>query len=178
MKILVASDLHGSLAWTKKLLSVFEMGDFDKIILLGDLYYHGPRNPLPDEYDPMGVCERLNALADKLVAIRGNCDAEVDQMISDFKFKDEYAFELAGKKIFMSHGQNFNIEQFPDENFDVMFYGHFHVNFIKEQNGKVFVNPGSVSLPKNNTKNSYAIIDENGISVFDFEQNLIQNYDF
>ena len=73
----------------------------------------------------------------------------------------------------MSHGQNFNIEQFPDEDFDVMFYGHFHVNFIKEQNGKVFVNPGSVSLPKNDTKNSYAVIYENGISVFDFEQNFL-----
>ncbi len=163
MKILVASDLHGSWTWTEKLLKKFKEEKADKLLLLGDLYYHGPRNPLPDGYDPKKVCEELNLLKDRLIVIKGNCDAEVDEMISEFDFKGVYSFEMFGKKIFASHGHKFNPDNFPDEDFDVMLYGHFHIPTITEKDKKLLVNVGSVSLPKNDSEHSYVILDETGI---------------
>ncbi len=178
MKYLIASDLHGSHAWAEKLFDIFEKGDFDKLLLLGDIYYHGPRNPLPDGYNPQKLCEKLNGLKEKLLVVKGNCDAEVDQMISEFKLEDQIKFEIHGKKVFASHGQNYNIDVFPTVDFDVMFYGHFHTCFIKEKDGKIIVNPGSISLPKNGTPNSYAVMDENGICVFDFDGNVVDKINF
>ena len=170
MKYIVASDLHGSFVWTKKLLNIFKKENADKLLLLGDLYYHGPRNPLPDGYSPMKVAEVLNGLKDKLIAIKGNCDAEVDQMISEFELQDKVNFEMFGKKVFASHGQKYNTDNLPEEDFDILLYGHFHVPEITEKNGKLFVNVGSVSLPKNNSVHSYAVLDENGIELKSLEE--------
>lgn len=178
MKYLIASDIHGSLDWINKLLNIFDSGEYDKIILLGDIYYHGPRNPFPDGYKPKAVSEVLNNIKENLLVIKGNCDAEVDQMISEFNFEDSLEFEVAGKKIFLSHGQNYNIDNFSGVDFDVMFYGHFHTGFIKEHDGKIFVNPGSISLPKNETPNSYAVLDETGVVLFDFDGNKIDEIKF
>ena len=170
MKILVASDLHGSWAWTKKLLNKFKEEKADKLLLLGDLYYHGPRNPLPDEYDPKKVCELLNGLKDKLVVVKGNCDAEVDEMISNFEFMQTYSFEIFGKKVFASHGHKYNPDNLPEEEFDIMLYGHFHVPTITEKDKKLFVNVGSVSLPKNDSEHSYVILDDLGIILKSLEE--------
>ena len=170
MKILVASDLHGSWAWTKKLLNKFEEEKADKLLLLGDLYYHGPRNPLPDEYDPKKVCEALNGLKDKLVVVKGNCDAEVDEMISNFEFGQTYSFEIFGKKVFASHGHKYNPDNLPEAEFDIMLYGHFHVPTITEKDKKLFVNVGSVSLPKNDSEHSYVILDDSGIILKSLEE--------
>ena len=178
MKFLIASDLHGSYAWTEKLLKVFNDGKFDMLVLLGDLYYHGPRNPFPDDYNPMKVSEALNKIKDKLFVLKGNCDAEVDEMISDFKFNQTLSMNIAGKTVFFSHGHNFNKENFPEGKFDVMFYGHFHKNFIEEIDGKVVVNPGSIALPKDGTTNSYATLNDEEIAIFDFDGNKINSYKF
>ena len=163
MKFVIASDLHGSWAWTEKLLKKFKEEKADKLVLLGDLYYHGPRNPLPDEYAPMKVAEALNLMKEDLIVVQGNCDAEVDQMISEFEFQQSVILDMFDKKIFISHGHKFNPDNLPDEDFDVMFFGHFHVPEITEKEKKLFVNVGSVSLPKNNSVHSYAVVDETGI---------------
>lgn len=173
MKYLLVSDIHGSLFYTKKLEEIIAKEQPNKIIFLGDLYYHGPRNPLPKEYNPMEVCKIFNRLKDKLIAIKGNCDAEVDEMISEFKFRNSYCFNFAGKKIFVSHGHHFNIDSFPNTNFDIMIYGHFHTGFIKKSNGKIFANPGSLSLPKNGTAHSYLTLENDMIFLKDENGSII-----
>lgn len=178
MKILVASDLHGSGYYARRLKEIIENENPEKIILLGDLYYHGPRNQLSLEYAPMEVANILNFFKDKIVATRGNCDAEVDQMISEFEFKEYLSQEINGKKFFFSHGHRYNMDQYPQEDFDIMVYGHFHTGFIKEEYGKIFVNSGSISLPKNGTKNSYLIINDHNIFLKDVDGNVIDEATF
>ena len=178
MKILVASDLHGSGYYARRLKEIIENENPEKIILLGDLYYHGPRNQLSLEYDPMEVANILNSFKDKIVATRGNCDAEVDQMISEFEFKEYLSQEIGEKKFFFSHGHRCNMDQYPQEDFDIMVYGHFHTGFIKEEYGKIFVNSGSISLPKNGTKNSYLIINDHNIFLKDVDRNVIDETTF
>ena len=174
MKYLVVSDIHGSSYYARKIEEIINREKPDKIILLGDLYYHGPRNPLTEEYAPKDVADILNSHKDKILAVRGNCDAEVDQMISEFKLEENLRLEIGGKKFFFTHGHKFNIDIWPKEDFDVLVYGHFHTGFIKEFEGKLFVNAGSISLPKNGTKNSYLIIDETKISLKDVGGNAIE----
>ena len=175
MKIVVASDLHGSMFWTRKLLEKIEKINPEMIILLGDLYYHGPRNPLTEEYNPQQVCECLNKIKNKLVVLKGNCDAEVDEMISEFSFEPSVSMQVGKNNIFFSHGHKYNIDNLPEGKFDVMFYGHFHTCFIKQENGKVFVNPGSISLPKGGTVNSYAVLSDEEVTIFDFDDNIIES---
>lgn len=167
MKLLIVSDIHGSSYYAQKIEEIAKKEDPDKIVLLGDLYYHGPRNELTKEYNPMEVAKVLNGLKDKLIVVRGNCDAEVDEMISEFKFEDNVQMKVNGKNVFFTHGHKYNKDQMPPANIpiDIMFYGHFHVGFIKEENGITFANPGSISLPKENSGHSYIIFDENGITL-------------
>ena len=174
MKILVVSDIHGSSYYAEKILEINEKENPEKIVLLGDLYYHGPRNPLTKEYNPMKVAEILNSLKDKLLVVKGNCDAEVDEMISEFGFENNIVLNENGRKIFFTHGHKYNIEKLPKEEFDIMMYGHFHSGFIKEKEGKIYANPGSISLPKNNTKNSYIILEENRIILKDVDGNILE----
>ena len=110
MRVVIASDIHGSLYYTEKLKEIVEKENPEKIILLGDLYYHGPRNELTQEYSPMKVSEILNEMKDKLLVVKGNCDAEVDEMISKFKFEDHILLELNDKKFYFTHGHKYNIE--------------------------------------------------------------------
>ena len=173
MKILVVSDIHGSKYYAEKLKEIFENEKVDKIMLLGDLYYHGPRNPLTKEYDPKAVCEILNSLSEYILCVRGNCDAEVDEMISNFEFNDNINLELNGKKFLFTHGHKYNIDNIPD-NIDTLIYGHFHTGFIKEKDGILCINAGSITLPKNDTKNSYLIINDNEIILKDVEGNEIE----
>ena len=178
MKFLVISDIHGSKYYAEKIQNRIQRENPEKIILLGDLYYHGPRNPLTLEYAPKEVADILNSYKNKILAVRGNCDAEVDQMISEFKLEENITLDINGKRFFFTHGHKYNIDIWPEEEFDVMVYGHFHTGFIKEKEGKIFVNSGSISLPKNNTKNSYLIIDNNNILLKDIEGNVIEEKNF
>lgn len=165
MKILVASDLHGSSYYTDILIKRFFDEGADKLILLGDLYYHGPRNALPSGYATMECANLLNGIKDKLIAVRGNCDAEVDQMISEFELLPHYQMDIAGKKAFFSHGHLYNRHTKPSTSFDIMFLGHEHVGYIIKEGSKIYVNTGSVSLPKNDSPHSYALINDKVISL-------------
>lgn len=177
MKYLIASDIHGSLYFAKKLINQIKIEEPDKIVLLGDLYYHGPRNPLPEDYNPKEVANLLNTIKDKIICTRGNCDAEVDQMISDFKIVSNKKIKFCGKSIMFTHGHKYNIDN-PANNVDILIYGHFHTGFIKLKNNKIFANPGSISLPKENTPNSFLVLENKAITLKTIEGNIIENYLF
>lgn len=174
MKLLVISDIHGSLYYMNIMKEIIKKESPDKIVLLGDLYYHGPRNPLPKDYNPLEVSKILNELKDKIICIRGNCDAQVDEMISDFKFEENVIEDINGKRFFFTHGHKHNIDNLP-ENINIIIYGHFHTGFIKEKDGIICVNSGSISLPKNNTNSSYLIISEKELILKDLNMNLIDS---
>jgi len=174
MKVLVISDIHGSGYYAGKIKEINEKEKPDKIILLGDLYYHGPRNNLSQEYAPMEVAKVLNSLKEKLLVVKGNCDAEVDEMISEFEFQDHILMEIDGKKFYFTHGHRYNIDVIPYEDFDIMIYGHIHQGFIQEKEGYIFANPGSISLPKCNTEHSYLILEDNRIILKDVVGNVLQ----
>lgn len=178
MKVLVISDIHGSSFYAEKIKEIVNRENPDKIILLGDLYYHGPRNDLSQEYAPMKVAEVLNSLKDKLLVVKGNCDAEVDEMISEFKFEDHLLLNINGKNIYFTHGHKYNIEVIPYEDFEVLIYGHMHQGFIQEKEGYLFANPGSISLPKGGTEHSYLILQEDKIILKNVDGKLIQEYKF
>jgi len=169
MKYIVASDLHGSIHFVNILIKRFFEEKADKLILLGDLYYHGPRNALPLDYDTMQCAHALNQISDSIICVQGNCDAEVDQMISNFRFAPHYELTLNSKKIFFNHGHIYNKDNQPDFEFDILMYGHLHTGYIKQIDGKIFVNTGSISLPKNNTPHSYVTICDNTITLKDLE---------
>lgn len=173
MKILIASDLHGSAYYAEKLLERYNQESADKLILLGDIYNHGPRNQLPKDYNPMRVAEMLNGAKQNLVVIKGNCDSEVDNMISEFSFVEDCVVMVAGKTVFLTHGHVYNKDKMPKTNFDVVVYGHFHTGFIEKNGQNIVANTGSLSLPKNNTKNSYIILEDNALILKDIDGNQI-----
>lgn len=174
MKLLIISDIHGSSYYAKMIPEIFKLEKADEIIILGDLYYHGPRNHLPKDYSPMDVCNILNSLKEKLKVVRGNCDALVDETISDFNFHDHLLLNINNKRIYFTHGDKYNQDVLPDEKFDIMFYGHFHTGFIRKKNNLIFANPGSLSLPKNNTRHSYIIMDSEKITLKDISGSIIE----
>lgn len=176
MKALVISDIHGSSYYARKIEEIVERENPEKIVLLGDLYYHGPRNELSQEYAPMEVAKILNSLKDKLMVVRGNCDAEVDEMISEFKFEEHILTNINGKNIYFTHGHKYNIENIPYEDFNILIYGHIHQGFIQEKEGYLFANPGSISLPKGGTEHSYLILEENQITLKDVYGRILQEY--
>lgn len=178
MKFIVMSDIHGSSYYIKEMKKVLDKECPDKIILLGDLYYHGPRNPLSKEYAPMEVANILNSMKDKILAVRGNCDAEVDQMISEFEMKENIIIHIDGKKFLFTHGHKTNMEHLPKEKIDVLIYGHFHTGFITEKGNIIIANPGSISLPKQNTKNSYILIENGSLVLKDLTGNVIKERKF
>lgn len=153
MNILFASDIHGSAAAARKLAEHVESFQPDRIVLLGDLLYHGPRNPLPQGYGPKEVAEVLNGFADRVMAVRGNCDAEVDQWMLNFPCLAEYALLADGPStFFLTHGHRPGLTP-PDDlpplaPGTVFVSGHTHVKVLKREGDIVFLNPGSISLPK------------------------------
>ncbi len=173
MKIFIASDIHGSKYWAQRILEQYEKEKADKLVLLGDIYYHGPRNPLPKDYAPMEVAKLLNAQKDKLLVIKGNCDAEVDQMISEFSFVENSMLLLDGKKIMFTHGHKLNKDNLIPGAYDVLVYGHFHVNIMERKDGVLILNPGSVSLPKENSKSGYIILENDVAIQKDIEGNIL-----
>lgn len=177
MKYLVVSDIHGSGYYAEKIEEIVKKENPDKIILLGDLYYHGPRNRLTDGYNPMEVSKILNKYKDIILCARGNCDAEVDEMISEFKFEDSIQLTIGEKRFFFTHGHKYNIDNIP-QNIDVLVYGHFHTGYIKEKDGVLCVNAGSISLPKNDTPHSYLIIDDKQIILKDIDCNIVDSKNF
>lgn len=154
MKLFIASDLHGSAKFCRMMLEAFERERADKIALLGDILYHGPRNPLPDGYAPQEVAALLNNYRQKIVCVRGNCDSEVDQMVLDFPILSDYALIcIDGINMYLSHGHR---DTPPMTDSDVYLTGHTHVPLI-EKSGWLHLNPGSLSLPKEGSERGYMI---------------------
>lgn len=163
MKWMIASDLHGSQYYCKKMFEAFEREQADRLLLLGDLLYHGPRNDLPEGYDPKAVIRMLNEHKDVILCVRGNCDAEVDQMVLEFPIMTEYAIISNDEHIiFATHGHVFNEKNPPCLNSgDVLLNGHTHVHALTEHENYTYMNPGSVSLPKSGSYHGYMTF-ENG----------------
>lgn len=172
MKYLVFSDIHGSKFYAEKMKNIIDNVKPDKLILLGDLYYHGPRNSLPKDYAPAEVCNILNNYKDIILCCKGNCDAEVDEMISNFEFKEEYVLNISGKRVMFTHGHRRKAEDVC-EDIDILIYGHFHTGFIKQNKGVLCINSGSISLPKENTPNSYLLIENDVVFLKDLDNNII-----
>ncbi|MBO5211006.1 MAG: phosphodiesterase [Clostridia bacterium] len=163
MKLLIASDIHGSAYYCDLLLKEIEKENPDKILILGDILYHGPRNDLPKGYAPKEVIAMLNPLKDKLLCVRGNCDAEVDQMVLNFPIMADYeTLSFGDKTLFLSHGHVYGKDKLPQmEKGDILLGGHTHVPEIVDIEGKIYMNCGSVSIPKENSPHSYMFY-ENG----------------
>lgn len=169
MRILFLSDIHGVPSALEAALALGESLGYDKIALLGDLLYHGPRNGVPNFYDPVRVAEMLNALQDKIVAVRGNCDAEVDQMMFTFPMMSDYAILDAGKEtFFLTHGHLWNEWRLPPIGIaSVLAHGHSHIPELKElECGIKIFNPGSVSLPKGGSSRSVGYFDGSSLQHF------------
>lgn len=163
MKFFIASDIHGSAYYCEKMLEAYKNEKADKLILLGDILYHGPRNDLPEGYAPKKVIEMLNPLKDEIVCVRGNCDAEVDQMVLDFPIMADYALLPVGDKtVFITHGHKFNKGNLPSlKKGDILLHGHTHVPVCEVYENFTYINPGSVSIPKENSGHGYMVLDGN-----------------
>ena len=162
MKWMIASDLHGSAYYCRKMLEAFEREGADRLFLLGDLLYHGPRNDLPREYAPKEVIPLLNGKKEKLLCVRGNCDAEVDQMVLEFPVLADYAVLPVGQRlIYATHGHIYHVKNLPPlAPGDVLLHGHTHVPAWTEfGQGNLYLNPGSVSIPKENSPHSYMTLE-------------------
>lgn len=164
MKLMFASDIHGDIVAAKKVLEIFEEERAQKLILLGDLLYFGPRNKLTENYNPQGVIKLLNENKEKLLCVRGNCDAEVDQMVLDFPIMAEYAYLCVdGISMFLTHGHKINKENSNLQKNEILIHGHTHVLCIEKfGEGNIYLNPGSTTYPKENNPPSYMIY-ENGM---------------
>ena len=160
MKILIASDIHGSAYYCEKLIDAYKKENADRLLLLGDILYHGPRNDLPRDYAPKKVAQMLNSIKDEILCVRGNCEAEVDSMMLDFPIMAEYCILYAeNRMIFATHGHHFGETTPPPHNKgDVLLTGHTHIPLCREYEDYGYVNPGSVSIPKEGSKNAYMLL--------------------
>ena len=161
MKIMIASDIHGSAYYCRKMLDRYAAEGADRLLLLGDLLYHGPRNDLPRDYAPKQVIEMLSELKDRILCVRGNCDTEVDQMVLPFPILADYALIQAGDRtVFATHGHNHNLDKLPPlRQGDILLHGHTHVPKCVDVDGITYMNPGSVSIPKENSPHGYLLLE-------------------
>ena len=176
MKWMIASDLHGSAYYCRKMLEAFEREGADRLFLLGDLLYHGPRNDLPREYAPKEVIPLLNGKKEKLLCVRGNCDAEVDQMVLEVPVLADYAVLPGGQRlIYATHGHIYHVKNLPPlAPGDVLLHGHTHVPAWTEfGQGNLYLNPGSVSIPKENSPHSYMTLEGNTMQWKELESSAV-----
>ncbi len=177
MKILIASDIHGSAYWCRKLMEKYVSSGAERMLLLGDLLYHGPRNDLPDEYAPREVIGMLNEHKNEIYAVRGNCEAEVDQMVLDFPVMAEYCLlPLRRKMIFATHGHIFNEDHLPPlKRGDILLHGHTHIWKAENRGDYTILNPGSVSIPKGGNVPTYAMLSGSQFVILDFDGNVLSS---
>lgn len=180
MLFFILSDIHGSAFYLEQALEQFKKSKADKLLILGDVLYHGPRNPLPEGYAPAKVVELLKPFGDKIIAVRGNCDSEVDQMVLNFELMGDYQMLfLDGRSFFVTHGHLYNEHQMPQLNLgDVFICGHSHVPTVKRIHGVYYLNPGSLSLPKESSPHTYALLDDVGFTVYDLTGNVVMSQVF
>ena len=177
MKLLIASDIHGDIKCAEALMAVAIKEAPDKILILGDILYHGPRNDLPENYNPKAVISLLNSHKEKFICVRGNCDAEVDQMVLEFPITADYQkISDGGISIVLSHGHVYSPEMLPpEENITVFLYGHTHVQKIHRSGDTLCLNPGSITLPKEGNPRTYAIYENREFSIRDFDGNTVNS---
>lgn len=178
MKLMIASDLHGSAYYTRLLLTAMEREQPDRLLLLGDLLYHGPRNDLPREYAPKQVIEMLNARKSQILCVRGNCEAEVDQMVLEFPVLSEFGVVFAdGLTLYMLHGhKNLDLPVLPG---DILLCGHTHVPAVRKDGEHYYVNPGSVSIPKEGSCHGYMMLENRQLRHVSLEgENTLPDFTF
>ncbi len=180
MKYMIASDVHGSFYYCSKMLEAYEREGAEKLILLGDLLYHGPRNDLPKDYNPKKVIDLLNEKKEELLCVRGNCEAEVDQMVLEFPVMAEYAWlNMDGLNIFATHGHLHNIEKMPPlKKGDILLHGHTHVQAMQSVGDCWYINPGSISIPKEDNENSYMIYEDKTFIIKNLDGKEIRRISF
>ncbi len=171
MKLIIASDIHGSLKYTKKLEELIIKENPDNIILLGDLLYHGARNALPEEYSTIEVANILNKYSNKIIAVRGNCDSEVDDMVTNFHIMSDYKrIDIDGTTIYLTHGHLVNQYEHLFQN-NYLIYGHTHIYNL---DGK-HLNPGSVGIPKVNKEHTCILYEEKKFKLINLDNfNIIK----
>ncbi len=177
MKLMIASDIHGSAGSCRKMLDQFEKEGAQRLLLLGDLLYHGPRNDLPEDYRPKEVISLLNGKKQSLLCVRGNCEAEVDQMVLEFPvLSDSMILFLDGRVVFATHGHIFHEDHLPPlQEGDILLHGHTHVPVLENRGSYILLNPGSVSLPKQNTAKSYMIYENGVFTLKDLDGNKLNS---
>lgn len=173
MKLFFISDIHGSIHYLKKALENYKKEAADFIVILGDELYHGARNPLPEGYNPKEVTNLLNKYSDKIIAVRGNCDSEVDEMVLDFPIMSTYSSILYnGKRLFLTHGHIYGEDNLPKlKDGDVLIYGHTHIPVANKKDNIYIINPGSISMPKENNPNSYCVLEDDIFKIKDLDGN-------
>ena len=162
MKLMIASDIHGSAFYCSKLLDAYKKEGAARLLILGDILYHGPRNDLPKDYAPKEVIAMLNPLKYSIFCVRGNCDTEVDQMVLEFPIMADYCVMPVGERlIYATHGHNYNMSKLPPlQKGDVLLHGHTHIPAWESfGDDNLYLNPGSVSIPKNGSAHSYMVLD-------------------
>ena len=176
MKLLIASDIHGAAGYCRDLLAAWDREGADRLLLLGDLLYHGPRNDLPPDYAPKEVIALLNARKNQIFCVRGNCDTEVDQMVLEFPVLADYAVLPVGRRlIYATHGHIYHVKNLPPlAPGDVLLHGHTHVPAWTEfGQGNLYLNPGSVSIPKENSPHSYMTLEGNTMQWKELESSAV-----
>lgn len=178
MKLMIASDIHGSAYYCEKMINAYHEEKAEKLLLLGDILYHGPRNDLPKEYEPKKVIAMLNEISHGILCVRGNCDAEVDQMVLNFPMMAEYCIlYLNHHLIFATHGHNINEEKPPLlKKGDILLNGHTHIPKCAEHEDYIYMNPGSVSIPKAGSGPGYMIVDHHEFLWKDFQGNCYDRF--
>lgn len=178
MKLFIASDIHGSAFYCRKLLDTYEKEKAERMILLGDILYHGPRNDLPEEYAPKEVIRMLNERKHEIYAVRGNCEAEVDQMVLEFPVLADYMlFFESGHAVYATHGHVYNEDCLPPmKPGDALLHGHTHVLRAEKKGDISILNPGSVSIPKNGNPPTYAVLEDGVFAIRDFEGRTIREF--
>jgi putative phosphoesterase len=177
MKLFFASDLHGSLPATKLMLEKYKASGASHLIILGDILNHGPRNPVPEGYQPASVAEMLNHYSDEIMAVRGNCDSEVDQMLLDFPMQEAYSWILLenGCRIFLTHGHLYHSDKRPAlKNGDVLAYGHTHIPVAEQNKAQFIYNPGSITFPKGGYPASYGVYEDGTLTVLSFADEILK----
>lgn len=179
MKWMIASDIHGSAYYCRQMIEAYKKEQADRLLLLGDILYHGPRNDLPEEYNPKVVIEMLNKIKNDVLSVRGNCDTEVDQMVLSFPILADYAILSVGNRmIFATHGHKFNENNLPPlHEGDILLHGHTHIPKCAEHSTYTYLNPGSVSIPKEGSCHGYMLLEENHFVWKDFDGSITNQYD-
>jgi putative phosphoesterase len=176
VKIFFMSDMHGSLNYSQKALDNFTKEGADYIVILGDELYHGARNPLSQKYSTLETAALLNKFSDRIIAVRGNCDSEIDAMVLNYPMMSDYSVVLYNKRrLFLTHGHIYSVNNIPKLNVgDIFFYGHIHVPKIEKIDGIYAINPGSVTFPKENNPHTYGILEDNIFRIKDLEGNIFK----